>query len=83
MTKKLLMLLTVMLLPSTKSFCQQITKQQKEINFEKAIDIIVEELIFYDTDQALREYTLYKTYNRAVTDSIERLPQEEMRSYLK
>ena len=78
------MLLTVMLLPSTKSFCQQITKQEKEINFEKDIDLIVEELVFmYDTDQALREYTLFKTYNKAVTDSIERLPQEEIRSYLK
>ena len=37
----------------------------------------------YDTDQALREYTLFKTYNKTVTDSIERLPHEEMRSYLK
>ncbi|SFN89176.1 hypothetical protein SAMN05421741_11319 [Paenimyroides ummariense] len=78
------MLLTVMLLMSTKSFCQQITKQEKEINFEKDIDLIVEELVFmYDTDQALREYTLFKTYNKAITDSIERLPHEEMRSYLK
>ena len=83
MTKNILILLTVTLIFTAKSFSQQATNQQKDINFEKDIDFIVEELIFmYDTDQALREYTLFKTYNKAVTDSIERLPQELMRSYL-
>ena len=84
MTKKILILLTIALFSITNSFSQQVTKQQKDIHFERDIDVIVEELTFmYDTDQALREYTLFKTYNKAVTDSIERLPQEEMRSYLK
>ena len=84
MTKNILILLTASLLFTTKSFSQQVTNQEKEINFEKEIDFIVEELIFmYDTDQALREYTLFRTYNKAVTDSIERLPQEEIRSYMK
>lgn len=83
MTKNILILLTATLIFTAKSFSQQATNQQKDIN-EKDIDFIVEELIFmYDTDQALREYTLFKTYNKAVTDSIERLPQELMRSYLK
>ncbi len=52
----------------------------KEKRFEQKIDTIVEELIFsYEYDQALREYLIYKTFDKAVTDSIENLENEKDR----
>ncbi|THD68030.1 hypothetical protein E7Z59_10310 [Robertkochia marina] len=52
----------------------------KEKRFEQQIDTIVEELKFnYDYDQALREYIVYKTFNKAITDSIENLESEQDR----
>ncbi len=63
-------------------FAQIDVKQQNE-NFNKDIELLVEELKFmYDTDQALREYILFKTYNKAITDSIEKLPQEKVKEYI-
>src|SRR5690606_41942524 len=61
----------------------QIDVNDQKVNFERDIDLIVEELKFmYDTDQALREYTLFKTYNKAITDSIENLSQDKVREYI-
>lgn len=62
---------------------QNVELEQQNKNFERDIDIIVEELKFmYDTDQALREYMLFKTYNKAITDSIENLPQKKIQEYI-
>ncbi|GAA4281643.1 hypothetical protein [Gaetbulibacter aestuarii] len=48
-----------------------------EKRFEQKIDTIVEQLVFnYQYDQALREYLLYKTFDKSVTDSIENLKSE-------
>lgn len=45
---------------------------------------ITEELIFmYEFDQALREYYIYKSFDKSVTDSIEDLPQDKRTEYLK
>lgn len=52
----------------------------KEKRFEQKIDTIVEELKFsYEYDQSLREYLIYKTFDKAVTDSIENLENEKDR----
>lgn len=81
-TIKTLFLLIFYFLNFSHSFAQINVIQQNE-NFERDIDLIVEELKFmYDTDQALREYTLFKTYNKAITDSIENLSQDKVREYI-
>lgn len=58
----------------------QDTNKLKEKRFEQQIDTIVEELKFnFEYDQALREYIVYKTFNKAITDSIENLENEQDR----
>lgn len=81
-TTKSLFLFIFYFLNLSHSFAQIDVNDQK-VNFERDIDLIVEELKFmYDTDQALREYTLFKTYNKAITDSIENLSQDKVREYI-
>ncbi|MGO2101502.1 MAG: hypothetical protein ACTH3E_00485 [Psychroflexus halocasei] len=47
----------------------------KEIAFEKDIIELVEEMEFmYGYDQTLREYTIYKTFDKSETNRIENLP---------
>lgn len=56
---------------------------EKNDNFIKDINIIVEELKFmYDLDQSIREYTIFKTFDKCITDSIENLSQEKQREYI-
>ena len=52
---------------------------EKDSLFKKDISSLVEEMEFmYGYDQLLREYTIYKTFNIAVTDSIEKLDSDEI-----
>ncbi|SHJ24191.1 hypothetical protein SAMN04488096_1174 [Mesonia phycicola] len=78
MKKKLLILI---LIGFTLTSCYSQKKiDVKEKQFEQKIDTIVEELKFnYEFDQALREYIIYKTFDKAVTDSIENLENEKGR----
>ena len=75
-------LFSILLLASCKSqnktFITDSLSQDKL--FEQKIDTIVEELKFYyEYDQALREYLIYKTFDKSVTDSIEDLENEKDR----
>ena len=46
-------------------------------------DLVIEEIKFmYDYDQALREYTIFKTFDKRKTDSIESLDSEVMRKFI-
>ena len=82
LTSKILLLIFIFF-SFLNSFAQKIDLEKQNKNFERDIDVIVEELLFmYDTDQALREYTLFKTYNKAITDSIENLPQEKVQEFI-
>jgi hypothetical protein len=57
---------------------------EKDSLLKKDILQIFEELKFmYDYDQALREYPMYKTFNKHFTDSIESLPETEVEKYKK
>ena len=48
---------------------------QKDSLFKKDILPLVEEMEFmYGYDQAMREYTIYKTFDKSETDRIEKLP---------
>ena len=68
------------------SFCYSIAISQdisKEDLLKKDIDIVIEEIKFmYDYDQALREYTLFKTFDKSITDSIETLDSELTRKFI-
>ena len=56
---------------STISFSQS----AKEDLFKQDVAALVEEMEFmYGYDQLLREYTLFKSFNKSETDSIEMLP---------
>ena len=57
----------------------------KDSLLKKDINVLVEEMEFmYGYDQTMREYTVYKTFDKSETDSIENLPDslriEEMKS---
>jgi len=76
-------LLTILFFSFLQSFAQSIDVKKQNEKFENDIELIVEELKFmYDTDQAIREYTLFKTYDKSVTDSIENLSQEKVQEYI-
>lgn len=78
-----ILFIVFLFLSFAKSFAQNAEIDIQNEKFIKDIDIIIEELQFmYDTDQALREYTLFKTYNKALTDSIESLPSDKVREYI-
>lgn len=50
------------------------SQTQKDSLFTKDINALVEELEFmYGYDQLVREYTIFKTFNKNITDSIENL----------
>ncbi len=52
--------------------------QDKEALFAQNADTIVEYLKFhFQYDQAMREYTLFKTFDKSITDSIESLESAE------
>ncbi len=69
----------VMLVFSNSIYAQS----NKEELFKKDVVKLVEELEFiYGYDQMLREYILYKTFDKGETDSIERLPQNEQQQIL-
>lgn len=56
---------------------------EKDKLLKRDVDIVIEEIRFmYDYDQALREYTLYKTFDKSKTDSIENLSPEFTRKFL-
>lgn len=56
----------------------------KDEIFEQDIDLLVEELQFmYGYDQTLREYTLYKTFDKTETNRIEALPDSLRRVEMK
>ncbi len=78
-----ILLLIILFFTFLQSFAQTANVEIQNEKFENDIDLIVEELKFmYDTDQAIREYNLFKTYDKAITDSIENLPQEKTREYI-
>lgn len=55
-------------------------KDYKDQLFKENVDSIVDELRFnYQYDQALREYILYKTFDKAVIDSLENLKDIDKR----
>lgn len=52
-----------------------LAQSNRDILLQQDVVDLVEELEFmYAYDQALREYTIYKTFNKSATDSIEKLP---------
>ena len=57
-------------------FCSSIYSQsEKDSLLQKDIEVLVEEMEFmYGYDQTLREYTLFKTFDKSETDRIENLP---------
>ncbi|GGW75495.1 hypothetical protein DFQ11_1253 [Winogradskyella epiphytica] len=77
MKKNLLILIFGLIM----TFCYSQEKIDiKEEKFKQQIDTIVEELKFnYEYDQALREYIIYKTFDKSITDSIENLENEKDR----
>lgn len=77
MKKKILIFIFGLIINA--SYSQENVDIKKE-RFEQQIDTIVEELKFnYEYDQALREYIIYKTFDKSVTDSIESLENEKDR----
>lgn len=56
--------------------CSSIYSQSaKDSLLQKDINVLVEEMEFmYGYDQTMREYTIYKTFNKSETDRIENLP---------
>lgn len=72
--KKLRVKLTLLLI--TIIFCFPVYSQsQKDSLFKKDIEVLVEEMEFmYGYDQTLREYTLFKTFDKSETNRIENLP---------
>ncbi|MDX1774015.1 hypothetical protein DFR65_104196 [Oceanihabitans sediminis] len=56
--------------------CNSIYSQSaKDSLLQKDINVLVEEMEFmYGYDQTMREYTIYKTFNKSETDRIENLP---------
>ncbi|MUV04317.1 hypothetical protein GN157_11410 [Flavobacterium rakeshii] len=55
----------------------------KDTLLKRDIDLVIEEVKFmYDYDQALREYTLFKTFDKSKTDSIENLESDLTRKYI-
>jgi len=63
--------LILFLLVTKVAICQT----EKEKAFENDIIELVEEMEFmYGYDQTLREYTIFKTFDKSETDSIENLP---------
>jgi len=55
-------------------------QSEKDLLLEQDIIALVEEMEFmYGYDQTLREYTIFKTFNKGVTDSIEKLPDSLQR----
>ncbi|MFD2432463.1 hypothetical protein ACFSO9_02265 [Mesonia maritima] len=63
-------LLIVVLIINSVAYSQS----EKEIAFENDIIKLVEEMEFmYGYDQTLREYTIYKTFDKSETDRIENL----------
>ena len=64
-------LLVIFIFISSSIFSQN----SKEALFKNDINTIVEELEFmYGYDQTLREYTIYKTFDKSETNRIEKLP---------
>ena len=57
--------------------CNTICAQsKKDLLLQKNILSLVEEMEFmYGYDQTLREYTIFKTFNKSETDSLEKLPK--------
>lgn len=57
-----------------------IAQVEKDSLFAKDVDILIEELRFmHGLDQGTRKYLDYGTFNKSLTDSIERLSKEEIR----
>ena len=72
-------LILLLLFFSSQIFSQDKIEIQERL-FEQKIDTILEELKFnYEYDQALREYVIYKTFDKSITDSIENLESEKDR----
>lgn len=62
----------------------QKNSQNKDELLKADAEIVMEEITFmYDYDQALREYTLFKTFDKHKTDSIENLSPELLRNHIK
>lgn len=56
------------------------SQSEEKALFIKQIDTIVEDLKFgYQYDQAMREYILYKTFDKSVIDSLETIENEKDR----
>ena len=61
------------------------SQSAKDLLLQKDIDVLVEEMEFmYGYDQTMREYTIFKTFDKSETDRIEKLPDslrvEEMKN---
>lgn len=56
-------------------YCSIYSQTEKDSLLQKDILVLVEEMEFmYGYDQTLREYTIYKTFDKSETDRIESLP---------
>jgi len=56
-------------------------QSEKDLLLEQDIISLVEEMEFmYGYDQTMREYTIFKTFDKSETDSIEKLPDSLQRS---
>jgi len=56
-------------------------QSEKDLLLEQDIISLVEEMEFmYGYDQTMREYTIFKTFDKAETDSIEKLPDSLQRN---
>jgi hypothetical protein len=56
---------------------------EKDNLLKRDVELVIEEVKFmYDYDQALREYTLFKTFDKSKTDSIENLEPELTRKFV-
>ena len=76
-------LLLILLLSFTTNYAQTKSKFDLDNLFKQKADSIVDELRFnYQYDQAMREYILYKTFDKSVTDSIEKLEHEDLKKYV-
>lgn len=76
-------LLLIFIMCSTNGSAQKFSKSALDELFKQHADSIVDELRFnYQYDQAMREYILYKTFDKSVTDSLENLEHTELKKYV-
>lgn len=81
--KKFTYLLLIFVMCFNNGYTQKHSKAVLDELFKQHVDSIVDELRFnYQYDQALREYVLFKTFDKSITDSLENIEYSEKKKYV-